>query len=424
GSKGEHIPRPTARVIVAWWSDYLGRRHHRILGWQEPGYPYRQDPDARDLLSWSPLCLVSPARTLLRHRKGHRELLVVCPCGTCGTPKEIAWMGERCGACHDRHEEAALLPSPGTDLLSAARGQGAPIGSLHFTADGRRILFQKGSSIFLWDLASGASRKCYTCSPWSIPAFVPLPDGDGFVTANGSGTIWEHDLATGEKRPLYRSRAYLWSLTMSPDGNTLFLGGHGGLLLDRTTLTVRPVVGLQGTVFLRAAFSGTGDLFICDWEGNLVHADLVRNASRTVVRGPEPSPRADDYDEDEGVPPAIDRMLAVSPDGRRLAYTEGRASSRFAVWEIGTDRWWRADSGRGPLAYLAFAPDHRTLAGCVEGRAVASWDTVARQEIATFTWSGRCASALAFSSDGETLAVGCTNGSVQLWPWRSLLGAR
>src|SRR5262249_16738231 len=154
------------------------------------------------------------------------------------------------------------------------------------------------------------------------------------------------------------------------------------------------------------AFSSTGDLFICDGEGNLVHADIVRNESRTVVRGPEPSPAADDYDEDEGVAPANDRMLAVSPDGRRLAYSEGRASSRFAVWGIGADRWWRADSGRGPVACLAFAPDNRALAGRLADRAVTFWDSVARQEIATFTWSGRCASALAFSSDGETLAVG------------------
>src|SRR5262249_58096981 len=86
GSRAEVLSGPAARVLLAWWTDYVGRRQVRVHGWQERPYRQRQEPSERDLPSWSPLCLLSPDRTLLRHRGGRTDLLLVCPCGIVGTP--------------------------------------------------------------------------------------------------------------------------------------------------------------------------------------------------------------------------------------------------------------------------------------------------------------------------------------------------
>jgi hypothetical protein len=423
GSRAEVLSGPSARVLLAWWTDYLSRRHYRVLGWQEKAYRQRQEPHERDLSSWPALCQLSPVRTLLRHRAGQTDLLIVCPCGTCGTPRGIAWMGDCCAACHDRREEASFGPNLRQDVLSPTRHQEPWVSHLAFSADGQRLHLTRSCRLFWWDLASGASQTGYQFSLWSTLGLVLLPDGSGAVTANGGGTVWEHNFAAAEKRPLYRSRGSLCLLAGNSGGSTFFVSGGGeSLLLERATSTARPIACLERRQLLRAVFAGDRVLFVCDREGNLLHVDLDRDEARTIVPGPEPSPD-EEYDDYDDWPDANDRLLAVSPDGRRLAYTEGRDSSQGCVGEPGTGSWWPLTSGQGRVGRVVFAPDNRTLAGLTANRAVTFWDVVARRELATLTWPGRWPSALAFSPDGMTLAVGYMDGTVQLWPWRAVLEA-
>src|SRR5262245_57096232 len=87
-----------ARAVfaVTWWADHLGRTHVRICGYSFVGDPTLQE------LALPPLAKIQPQRTLLRYREGREELLVLCPCSVGGPPERLAWMGDRCGVCHDR----------------------------------------------------------------------------------------------------------------------------------------------------------------------------------------------------------------------------------------------------------------------------------------------------------------------------------
>ncbi len=254
---------------------------------------------------------------------------------------------------------------------------------------------------------------------------VLLSDGTRVVTANHGGVVWEHDLTTGQKRTLLRSRTILCNLALSPDGHVLFAGGGDPcLLLDLGTLASQPVSCLAGRQIFCAAFRGNRELFACDAEGNLLHIDLHRDVARIVVRGPEPPPADQPYDDYDGAYHPHHRLLAVSADGRRFAYSEVGNSSRFCVGETSPERWRQTSSVVGQVHSLAFSPDNRTLAGLIVGGALAFWDAVTCQKIGTFTWPGRRPSALSFAPDGTTLAVGYWDGTVQLWPWRALLDAR
>ncbi len=95
--------------------------------------------------------------------------------------------------------------------------------------------------------------------------------------------------------------------------------------------------------------------------------------------------------------------LAVSSDGRLLA---GGDRERLSVWDVATDREWRALPVKRPHR-LAFAPDGRTLA-CSEWEHFAVWELGSAQP----RWrierprSSDPDPALRFSADGRWLAVG------------------
>ena len=95
----------TFHLFLAWWSDYRGSKHVRVRGGDKVNlrtYLSRLDHDERP-----PLWHVYPER-IYRVKRGDAEPVwfASCACGVTGLPPEIAWMGPRCGPCHDRREVA------------------------------------------------------------------------------------------------------------------------------------------------------------------------------------------------------------------------------------------------------------------------------------------------------------------------------
>src|SRR5262249_55262256 len=97
--EGEDSPTP-ATLALAWWTDHLGRVHVRFAGSAHAGPPPGSAP--RSPPDLPPLASVYPRRTVARHRGKRMQLLCVCPCGAWGPTDRLLWMGDHCGACHDR----------------------------------------------------------------------------------------------------------------------------------------------------------------------------------------------------------------------------------------------------------------------------------------------------------------------------------
>jgi WD40 repeat protein len=195
---------------------------------------------------------------------------------------------------------------------------------------------------------------------WSV-AFSP--DGDRLASSTISNEVWLMDGAHGVRTLLLGGRMHaVRSLTFSPDGRFLAIGGPGR------------VVRLVDT-------SSTSDLGELEPEG----AD---NASQ----------------------------VAISPDGRYLA--AGGSSGTVTIWDRHGRRRVGALAGRLAITALGFAPDGSTLAAGDETGRVRLWAVRERTtriiQASNATFSG--VTALAFSPDGASLAsLSKPEGCVRLW---------
>src|SRR5262249_35929323 len=111
----QQLPASTVRTFlhVVWWTDFLGRKHFRILADRNT---LAEDRD-RNIITkrhppFPPLEIVYPHTTFQQEQPGGRRLCVRCACGVEGEPATLGWMGPCCGPCHDRREfggETGLL---------------------------------------------------------------------------------------------------------------------------------------------------------------------------------------------------------------------------------------------------------------------------------------------------------------------------
>jgi WD40 repeat protein len=260
---------------------------------------------------------------------------------------------------------AQVLSSTGTPLPPAARTR---FGSLHFSH-----------------------------SDW-VQSFALSPDGQTLasVAQEPHADIWR--IADG--RRIARLPATVGRLTVaySPDGKGLAVAATGELTLwDPATFRPRWKCPLpEGGSSL--CFSPDGTTLACgSWNGNITFLDVSSGKRRLTLKGAHTAPQKH--------PSPVVWSLAFSPDGRLLASTGGREEHRcLKVWKLPS----------GELLYrrrLAF------VVGCVaafspDGKALLSGDTHLRcWEPATgkLLWSKRWEPevvSLAFSPDGQTLAVG------------------
>ena len=113
--------------------------------------------------------------------------------------------------------------------------------------------------------------------------------------------------------------------------------------------------------------------------------------------------------------------LAFSPDGRRLATTDGREHS-VRIWDAGTGRWLRRlGEHAAPIRSAAFSPDGRLLTtGAGDGTA-AIWSVATGRELRCLDARTDLLRRVAFSPDGRLLAASGNDGDIRLWDLDSLI---
>ena len=177
----------TTYLLLVWWSDHRGSKHVRVRGGDKVNlrtYLSRLDHDERP-----PLWQVYPER-VYRVKRGDAEpvWLASCACGVTGPPREIAWMGPRCGPCHDRREEGEALQEGRTLLY-----RGSVVDAVAFAPDGDAV-----AAVVAKELVMGLRR------------------GDE-----------EEVILYGEVTETVHVQMPLAPLTYSPDGRSVHLVGSG-----------------------------------------------------------------------------------------------------------------------------------------------------------------------------------------------------
>jgi RNA polymerase sigma factor (sigma-70 family) len=292
--------------------------------------------------------------------------------------------------------------------------KGYGIGSLTFSPDGKTLATlgtQGGVFLRLFDVGSGKERRAFPKDgelrpcPGSV-AFSP----DGKTVAAALTSIHLYDTATGEERLRIDRRASV--LQFTDDGKTL-TGGVSGAIYRWDTTTGKMLTP-------EAADSGVGQI--------LVSAD----GSRVITRGQD----SDGYIWDgvtgrllRRIPVAYYRGLAISPDGRflawpvsddRVTFTEPpTAGSRYSgtrirLYDLATDRVVdRFPTFKGSAQDLAFTSDGKKLVTVDQhGGMVRTWDYEAGKEVQSFSIvkadmkeKSFVVSKTQLSQDGKTAAV-------------------
>jgi hypothetical protein len=410
-----------AVVVLAWWTDAVGRKHYRVVG--RRGNFTR--PFLSNLLCPSgkprpPLWLVYPGYTFIRRSQGRRAFTAACACGAFGSPEEIAWTGSCCGPCRDRREEGGASPrawpDPGHVTLSC---EGGLVDRVAFSPDGGTVLTASGSGslrrvVALWDPLTGREEtRLAEDSPDYLVCAAFHPDGKAVVTGHDRGTVSQRDIGTGEVRASFGARFRVLALALAPDGSLIGLSNYRGLSLWGAA-SGEPLHDLRGglTDVSALAFAPDGSTLAGgSRQGTVKLWEVATGQERAAFTRPSGAVSG----------------LAFSPDGRTLAVgveppyrpeAEGPSPPReVLLWDVNLGRVRATLPGHpGGTRCVAFAPDGRTLATGGDDHLVKLWDLVTGDERVALEWHLGHVTSVAFSPDGRTLATGSHDGTAKLWP--------
>jgi len=400
---------PVAQMVVAWWTDAIGRRHVRVRGFAH----------AR-VLDAQPLAEVYPERVVVRQRGGVIDTLAICACGLCGSPPALVWMGERCGPCHDRNASEGHMVRPIDVLCAQEDDSQSPAIDLAFLPDGRTVLANHRHFVRRWDLAAGTTEVLWEAHDSFFQSLIVHPDGERVFT-----TVWSNAGSRVTCRLLSDGSAQEFGIpgdtqnliALSPDGSTLVAGQNELFRVDLCSGTVTPLGRSRGQQQLLYDADGTR-LFLLDNVGGIHSIPAVGGESAFVTLAPDHRYH--------------NRSWEVSANRRVAACRRGDDPRIIDLWSA--DGNWRAISQEArPRSIWGFRDalngDGSILVVGDETGHLHFWETASGRSLATLTGLGTppdvgaYVSALAFSPDGQTLAVTSQNGTLRIWPWRQLLEA-
>jgi WD40 repeat protein len=246
---------------------------------------------------------------------------------------------------------------------------------LAFCANGKMLgaVYADGM-ICLWDPATGKELRHFAANVGNVTAMAFAPNGKALAVGGTEGPVRLWDPATGKEirqlKPLMPPPPpgvgpegvlpVTASLTFSPDGKTLAVGGP--------TPEPDPSGNPRSTIRL--------------WE-------IATAQMRGQIKVPEP-------------------FLGGGPVGPGIGFA-GLIGFGGALGALG------GNLGEGfPVTSVVFAPNGKSLAFGL-GDTIYLWDLARRREMRRFGGDKVTANSIAFAPDGKTLASGSQDGKIHIW---------
>jgi WD40 repeat protein/tRNA A-37 threonylcarbamoyl transferase component Bud32 len=348
------------------------------------------------------------------------------------------------------------------------------ITSVAFSPDGKVLAScSRNRRIVLWELPGGRIGRSWLAHDDVVSDIVFMPDGRTLVSLGKEGghlKFW--DVATGAEkveRRLYGCPPDLVSLALSPDGKVIAAGGYSDAVwlwstaepaAAPTRLAVPPVVrslafARSGTQLVATGGSGMFRVWRLDgdgrearpgrsirWDGGNGRAVvLARNDSLLITASEEDGAvefwdpaRLDGWESLSPLPPRVpiptDLMdVALSPDGRGASvHWRGQVavldlSKRWVQWSrlsppgshalLSANQKWTS----GPTA-VAFSPDGQTMAVGSADHQTRVWNVESAKQILMLEHGARVR-AVAFSPSGALIATVGDDHTARLWEFPS-----
>jgi WD40 repeat protein len=292
-------------------------------------------------------------------------------------------------------------------------------GSLAYSPDGKILAIGTvDHSVLLLDARSGEPVAA-ALTGWSteVLSVAFSPEGHSLVAGDNAGLVLRWDIGdpTHPKRMntyQFRINSNPMMITMAPGLSELQEGYFPPSIYLWNVPASQPVnicnCGVTSLAIAPdgqslAAGLGTGEVSLVD-----------------LLSGQEKKNLAADRRIGSSIDSIMVLDLAFSPDGSKLVLST--ASGSIRIWDlIKGDAYSVPHSNLAPaLSRLALSPDGKTLAYTIdEGNGVFLMDMDSRQFHKYPLQSGVKITSLAFNPDGGSLALGLNNDTIQLWDMQS-----
>ncbi len=275
------------------------------------------------------------------------------------------------------------------------------VSCIAFSPDGKQLAAATGTDnvapgrVKVWDAQTGKELRTLTGHGGSISCLAYSRDSRLLATAGADRTVRIWDAQTGrELRTLKGHTGEVNSVAFNHDGALLASAGDDKTVKIWDAHRDQEALTLGGLVTGGVAFSPDGKrlaatsqdpIFVRIWDSRTGHELTPLQAPRNERTGNV-------------------RAVAWSPDGRRIATDSG---TRVKLWDARTGKELHTLAGhRNSVWSLAFSPDSRRLASGAAGPGVRIWDVAGGRELTRFQPGNSVTLGLAFSPDGKRLATG------------------
>jgi serine/threonine protein kinase/WD40 repeat protein len=242
-------------------------------------------------------------------------------------------------------------------------GQEEPIPHLRMSTDGRRVGWQTGRALTIFDVENAAS-----------PIAVSL-DGDEV----GVGL----DAALRRAAVATEADLFVWELERPPTRRRIGV--------TRPVSGVAPLFAPNGKSLLLLSAAGAERFDVQLWD---VDAGSVRNRVQVARRSP----------------------LAFSPDSALFAVTE--SDGRVRIGDVATGDLRARSADAPPPTLLLFTPDGKQLLGFAPGSGLRVWEVEKGREVWSAPEIAADVSVLRFTANGRYLAAGDRRGRVTIFDTR------
>ena len=284
------------------------------------------------------------------------------------------------------------------ELKSTIKGHGYQV--LAFSPDGKVLAGGNGERIRLLDVITGQVKSTFAAHANSVDNIKYFPDGKKIVSHGRDNNVCIWDAGTGEfVRNFREGTSEVSSIDFSRDGKTLAIMNSNGTLTLWNSQTGEKTKTITSETELNfVAYSPDGRTFACDEDENGTMLMFDSNTARLVYRFNIPGHRKSVND------------FRYSPDGQTLAVSNG---FDIYIWNVNIGGLQETITGYSEVVGGAiYSPNEKTLVSF--DYIVRIWDTENHKLLKTIEINSNV-SAIAYSPDGRTLAIGTYDNTILLW---------
>jgi WD40 repeat protein len=285
---------------------------------------------------------------------------------------------------------------------------------LHFSADGKELLFGGFSTVRIYDIASRKERLRFKAHDNLITGLALSRDGKRIVTSSQDGTIRVWDFATGKE--IRRISCDAPGISLAPDDRTLATAGEDVLIWDVETgkrlggIGPKRSPGSRG--FNSVRFSPDGKTLAVVDHPTVILCDARTGKERQRLKRNEVF--------------WVWFSIAFSPDSKWLitggsGYRQPHPINKdfvveLKLWDVGTGKEERSFAApQGKLESFAIAPDGKTIAVANSPFDVRVFDVASGRESSRFAGHSGRVTGLAFTPDGQALWSAGADATVRVW---------